>query len=67
MLGFITSSPCFRGEGEIVPNFAQKCDDDLIHQLVINKLCYVETHTHTHTPIYWPFFRVYPGEPVPER
>ena len=24
-------------------------------------------HTHTHTPVYWPFVRDYPGEPVPER
>ena len=24
-------------------------------------------HTHTHTPVQWPFFRDYPGEPVPER
>jgi len=23
--------------------------------------------THTHTPVYRPFFRDYPGEPVPER
>ena len=25
------------------------------------------THTHTHTPVQRPFFRDYPGEPVPER
>jgi len=24
------------------------------------------THTHTHTPIYRPFFRDYPGKPVPD-
>jgi len=23
-------------------------------------------NTYTHTPVEWPFFRDYPGEPVPE-
>jgi len=27
----------------------------------------VDTHTHIHTPVLRPFFRDYPGEPVPER
>jgi len=24
-------------------------------------------YTHARAPVYWPFFRDYPGEPVPER
>ena len=32
-----------------------------------NSLHVMETHTHTHAHVSRPFFRDYPGEPVPER
>jgi len=30
VLGFVTSSPSFRGDGEVASNFAKKCDGALI-------------------------------------
>jgi len=37
MIGFIGFSPCFHGDGEIVPNVAQKCDGALIWSIVITR------------------------------
>ena len=33
----------------------------------VTAVCSPHTHTHTHTLVKRPFFRDYPGEPVPER
>jgi len=35
VIGFVTSSPYFWGDGEIVPNFAKKCIDALICRVVV--------------------------------
>ena len=37
VVGFIASSPYFRGDGEIAPKFGQKFDGALILRVVVTK------------------------------
>jgi len=38
VIGFVALSPSFWGDGQIAPDFAEKCDDAVIWSVAVTKI-----------------------------